>query len=166
MSTISISSSCFHLFPNLPLKLRLKIWKTIASSPRIVIIRSTPASEFTSLPGHGFTSTTPIPPILHVSAEARSVGLPNYTLCSPAHAEKGVFGRAAKIYFNFGGGEKGEGDMVDYTEIVRMGSVEGWERGCVHEWGGGYFLKERKGTRFSALGVTPRATALCCPCGK
>lgn len=137
---MSLSPQDFHLFPQLPVELRLRIWKAIACLPRIVIIHDKPSSCLTTSPVSGFVSPTPIPTILHVCHEARQAALENYVSCSPAHSEHGVLGRALRIYFNFAEGC----DAVYYRRD--WGNRAGWKRDCVHSWGGGFWVRPRSET--------------------
>lgn len=61
----------FELFTELPVEIRLKIWRTVATAGRIVRLKYNEHSE-------QFISTQP--PLLSVSSEAREEGLKHYTL--------------------------------------------------------------------------------------
>jgi len=185
-SPTASSTSCveFPLFSQLPQELRLKVWKMATEDGRVVIIQDREKPLRWTLPAsmsRGFSSPTPIPAVLHACSEAREVALKNYLLCSPAHANHGVAGLPARIYFNF------RCDTVYYGNDWTWGN--GLRRPCTHTFGstprridhagdsfGGYFLRERKETKLASFGDIntdfrgywpgTHAPGLCCPCSR
>jgi hypothetical protein len=99
----------FHLFPDLPLELRNKIWQLAANEPRIIILddRQRPPSN-----RYSWSSTVPQqqrhPGILHTSKEARAEGMRHYELCwektkgsSNAQHRRGIHWWANAVFVNF-----------------------------------------------------------------
>ncbi|KAF2431024.1 hypothetical protein EJ08DRAFT_588135 [Tothia fuscella] len=70
----------FHLFPNLPVEIRLRIWDIVLSIPRTVQIRCNPVLFTRGVPrtASTFDSQTPPPPLLHVNRESRHEALRVY----------------------------------------------------------------------------------------
>jgi len=72
------STATFHLFPNLPKELCFEIWKIFDADntpARIIGVEVCKIKEFTGLK---FKSSEKVPTILHVSREARHLGLQRY----------------------------------------------------------------------------------------
>lgn len=91
VATNSLTLTEFHRFPNLPPELRNSIWEYVCRQPRIVEVRVeilTPGlcvddiddmADNTDVPfPYKFYSRNGLPSILHVSREARDVGLKHY----------------------------------------------------------------------------------------
>ncbi|KAK1987041.1 hypothetical protein LZ30DRAFT_746078 [Colletotrichum cereale] len=81
------ASSNFHLFPRLPMELRLKIWTFNLPPPRVVPIRCgaksltfASAADLPRPPTSGCTSYAPVPVNLHVCRESRHEALASYRL--------------------------------------------------------------------------------------
>ncbi|KAI1747668.1 hypothetical protein F4782DRAFT_520339 [Xylaria castorea] len=92
--------STFHLFPNLPTELRLRIWALAAEDPRILHVRIEDRSVWTSATKleHGtvYSSPTPPPAVLHACRESRqAASYERSFLTSPSIAE------ARYIWVNF-----------------------------------------------------------------
>src|SRR6187402_1867975 len=70
----------FHPFPRLPKEIRIEIWKLhlVTMPPRTLTVLSYPPARWTHELQH-FFSPDPVPPLLHVSQEARMEALPFYT---------------------------------------------------------------------------------------
>ncbi|KAG4441934.1 hypothetical protein IFR05_002553 [Cadophora sp. M221] len=87
----------FELFPKFPLEIRLLIWKAICSEPRLLDIwysevgldRWTKAFRRVEQPHYYYTHVN-IPSVLHVSREARNVGLQHYQLEFGSEVQTGV----------------------------------------------------------------------------
>lgn len=75
------SSSTFHVFPDLPLELRLKVWQYLLQ-PRIIIIACFDAAdEPTKRAQLALRRRLPAtPPLLHVCHESRALALKRYEL--------------------------------------------------------------------------------------
>ena len=90
----------FYLFPDLPIELRLKIFKLAARHSRIIEIEARKHS--TQEPN--WTRVTPrsrrIPPILLVNREARGEALKFYTMVSFDQETHFINSRDRNIYFN------------------------------------------------------------------
>ncbi|KAI1437322.1 hypothetical protein GGR50DRAFT_96087 [Xylaria sp. CBS 124048] len=94
----------FPRFSQLPPELRIKIWQYAMPEARTVVVkarqRRLPASLDEALPqgldvGETWQSTTQIPALLHVNAEARHEALKHYTL------SLGVGEEAPRVYIDF-----------------------------------------------------------------
>ena len=86
----------FTLFPKLPIELRREIWKHVSFEPRIIKLFDFRGCFSTRRVG----GQSKIPPLLHASKEARSVGLRHYKLCW----ERSPFGgksNKSTMYLNF-----------------------------------------------------------------
>ncbi|TVY88940.1 hypothetical protein LAWI1_G004631 [Lachnellula willkommii] len=68
----------FHLFPNLPTELRLKIWGIILSTPRVLHMRRNERVEHSRRIAESFASDEPPPAALHACHESRHEGLSIY----------------------------------------------------------------------------------------
>ncbi|KAJ8068141.1 hypothetical protein OCU04_003712 [Sclerotinia nivalis] len=70
----------FHPFPSLPYELRLKIYNTLLNEPRTVKINCEKSIIKLSRRRYlkSYTSSTPIPPLLHTSHESRAEALTHY----------------------------------------------------------------------------------------
>ncbi|KAL5329662.1 hypothetical protein ACEPPN_003177 [Leptodophora sp. 'Broadleaf-Isolate-01'] len=104
----------FELFPNFPLEIRLLVWKATSSEPRLLDIwysevgldRWTNAFRGQEKPHYYYTHAN-IPSVLHVSREARNVGLQHYRLDFGTEVQTGVeiahgtrSSRGAKVVFS------------------------------------------------------------------
>jgi hypothetical protein len=70
----------FHLFPNLPFELRLKIWEYAISEPRTVTIScQREMLDRERRFAKAFTSSTPPPRLLHINRESRFEALSLYS---------------------------------------------------------------------------------------
>lgn len=70
----------FTLFPQLPFELRLKIWDHALSTPRTVTIScQREMLDRERRFAKAFTSSTPVPPLLHTNHESRTEALARYT---------------------------------------------------------------------------------------
>ncbi|KAF7865984.1 hypothetical protein EAF04_006147 [Stromatinia cepivora] len=70
----------FHFFPSLPYELRLKIYCILLNEPRTVKINSEKSIIKSSHRRYlkSYTSTTPIPSLLHICHESRAEALTHY----------------------------------------------------------------------------------------
>jgi hypothetical protein len=107
----------FTCFPDLPAELRCKIWKAAAFIPRNVNIWSWDFGKKISIPLNDnedeaegdclviwkLCSTSPIPPVLHTSTEARTEALKHYKLDfgTSYKFRDFTFTTHPRIYFNF-----------------------------------------------------------------
>ncbi|KAK3343326.1 hypothetical protein B0H65DRAFT_429508, partial [Neurospora tetraspora] len=94
----------FHLFPRLPIELRLMIWEATIS-PRIIDVRASTYNDDDD-------GVTPAPPILHTCRESRNVGLHiqggyQFSNLSLPYFDGSLYGRPRYIWVNF------ELDMID-----------------------------------------------------
>lgn len=76
----------FHLFPALPMELRLKIWAMALSNPRTVHLSCKKSEWHKRTPEVGrkiesFSSIPGVPALLHVNRESRHEALNYYTSC-------------------------------------------------------------------------------------
>ncbi|KAI1635313.1 hypothetical protein F4809DRAFT_461268 [Biscogniauxia mediterranea] len=106
--TKPLGPTSFTKFNELPPELRIKIWQHAMPEARTVVIKS-PSTRNTQTPKsldgalshtcdeeeETWQSTTQIPALLHVNAEARYEALKHYTLSF------GVGGRQSRIYVDF-----------------------------------------------------------------
>ncbi|OBT50988.1 hypothetical protein VE04_08551 [Pseudogymnoascus sp. 24MN13] len=74
MSTLST----FHLFPSLPVEIRLKIWSLLLSVPRTVRCTQNITSHAAPRVIKVWDTDTPSPPLLHVNRESRYEALAVY----------------------------------------------------------------------------------------
>ncbi|KAK0128287.1 hypothetical protein ONS95_000262 [Cadophora gregata] len=124
----------FHLFPTLPSELRIKIWETVLSSPRIVhincekgVIKSNQQqTRFIK----SFLSSTPIPPTLHVCRESRYEALSIYkTHFATFKSNYTPYHKTLKapnyIYVAFGQDTiRCSDNLLEYFDNVELGSIE------------------------------------------
>ena len=81
-STLTMSTlTTFHLFPNLPIEIRLKIWSFDLSIPRTVTISCIrePIIRGAQRTAKVWSTDTPMPVLLHVNRESRYEALSIYT---------------------------------------------------------------------------------------
>jgi hypothetical protein len=94
----------FSLFAYLPTELRLKIYQTSLSSPRVVPLHflspTTDPRRHSHLSHHGCTSAAPIPALLHVSRESRALAQEYYALSFNLHGCSDLL--PPKIWFSHG----------------------------------------------------------------
>jgi len=91
MQTSPELATAFTIFPKLPVELRLKIWKFALPGRRIVDIRC----DKQSVLFEKYRSSTPIPSILHVCSESRTLASKVYELAFRTTPS------SRSIYFNF-----------------------------------------------------------------
>jgi hypothetical protein len=89
----------FSLFGELPTEIRLKIWKIAAREPRLVNIQCQKeaymAGTIKRFIAKSFTTTNPVPPLLHACHESRAETISEYQLSfATSHTP-------ASIYINF-----------------------------------------------------------------
>ncbi|KFY95455.1 hypothetical protein V500_02770 [Pseudogymnoascus sp. VKM F-4518 (FW-2643)] len=83
MSTLS----AFHLFPTLPVEIRLKIWSLLLLIPRTVICSEKVITDAAPRAVKVWETNTPPPPLLHVNRESRYEALAIYApyFATPSH---------------------------------------------------------------------------------
>jgi hypothetical protein len=93
------TSPTFPLFGELPTEIRLKIWKIAAREPRLVNIKCQKEAYMAGTRkrffAKSFTTTNPVPPLLHACHESRAETISEYQLSfATSHTP-------ASIYINF-----------------------------------------------------------------
>jgi len=124
----------FHLFPELPSELRLKIWHIVLSSPRIVDINCekgvVKSNQQQTRFIKAFLSSTPIPPTLHVCRESRYEALSTYkTYFTTFKSNYTPFHTTLKapnyIYIAFGQDTiRCSDNLLEYIDNIELGSIE------------------------------------------
>ncbi|KUJ17764.1 uncharacterized protein LY89DRAFT_781900 [Mollisia scopiformis] len=111
----------FHVFPNLPVELRLKIWEAACLEARVIRFMGHPNPDDTPYEIRPPTvySKAKVPAILHVNNESRQVALVSYTLWSPMGCKNND-----PIYFNH---------SLDFMYIACRCSTWGGPRLAYHD---------------------------------
>ncbi|KAF8855265.1 hypothetical protein BDZ45DRAFT_793685 [Acephala macrosclerotiorum] len=97
----------FHPFDRLPLKMKNKIWSYAVSEPRFIRLYEVMYNDHCRVKDPQLKNQQAVPPILHVSRQARDEGLRYYTPCLEfdpkilVEKERGISQERKYVYINF-----------------------------------------------------------------